>query len=242
MIDFHAHILPGMDDGSKSVAQSLDMFQVYSGQNVEIIVATPHFYRESESIDSFLERRHNAYTNLVQAMPLGIATPNIVLAAEVSYFDGISREDEIETLCIGNSRAMLLEMPFEKWCQHTLNEVRNLTSAANIQVIIAHAERYIRYGNNKRDLFELVEMGSILQINASKITMQNVSRIALELVKCGNFCVLGSDCHDAIYRSPNIIDAYKLIIQKLGIDRINQIEVLSKSIIAYDNITNIIYI
>ena len=44
MIDFHSHILPGMDDGSKSTQESLEMLDMLRAQGVDTVAATPHFY------------------------------------------------------------------------------------------------------------------------------------------------------------------------------------------------------
>ena len=51
MIDFHTHILPLMDDGSKSIEESIKMLKMLSAQGVKRIVATPHFYANDESVD-----------------------------------------------------------------------------------------------------------------------------------------------------------------------------------------------
>ena len=57
MIDWHSHVLPNMDDGSQSVDVSRSMLRALKEQGIETIIATPHFDADSESIDSFLERR-----------------------------------------------------------------------------------------------------------------------------------------------------------------------------------------
>ena len=53
VVDFHTHILPGIDDGSKSQDESLAMLRVESEQNIDRVVLTPHFYAEKES-DNYL--------------------------------------------------------------------------------------------------------------------------------------------------------------------------------------------
>ena len=56
MIDFHSHILPGMDDGSSSPEESLAMLEVSAEQGVDEIFATSHFYPDEEDPASFLAR------------------------------------------------------------------------------------------------------------------------------------------------------------------------------------------
>ena len=64
MIDFHTHILPKMDDGSKSTEESIAMLKMQAEQGIRWVVATPHFYAEHESPQDFLQRRNHSYQSL----------------------------------------------------------------------------------------------------------------------------------------------------------------------------------
>ena len=86
--DFHTHILPEIDDGSSSVEESLEMLQLMTGQGIERVVCTPHFYANHTSLERFLEKREKAYKKLVERMAEG-NFPQLVLGAEVLYFRGI---------------------------------------------------------------------------------------------------------------------------------------------------------
>ena len=68
VIDFHSHILPGIDDGSRNVEKSLGMLQISASQGVDIIAATSHFYATEDRISSFLDRRQNAFEELKQCL------------------------------------------------------------------------------------------------------------------------------------------------------------------------------
>ena len=57
VIDFHSHILPGIDDGSKNVEESLQMLRMMAKQGITHVVATPHFYPQHDTPESFLKRR-----------------------------------------------------------------------------------------------------------------------------------------------------------------------------------------
>ena len=118
MIDFHSHILPGIDDGSKDVAESLAMLSALKEQGVDTVVATPHFYANHHSVEEFLRRRQKAMDRLSAELSEG--APTIVLGAEVRYYEGISHLQNLESLCIGDSKLLLLEMPFYKWTEYTV--------------------------------------------------------------------------------------------------------------------------
>ena len=55
--DFHSHVLPGVDDGSASVEESLAMLRLAAQQGIRRVVATPHFYPRYDDLERFLERR-----------------------------------------------------------------------------------------------------------------------------------------------------------------------------------------
>ena len=67
-IDFHTHILPGMDDGAETVQQSIKMLRMLRKQGVDRVALTPHFYAHRESVDSFLDRRQTAFEQLQKAI------------------------------------------------------------------------------------------------------------------------------------------------------------------------------
>jgi len=147
MIDFHSHILPEMDDGSKSVGESVHMLQLTYGMGVDTIILTPHYYSNFETISSFLERRNDRYRVLKCGLEGVDKVPGILMGAEVSFFSGMSREKEISRLCIENTKYILLEMPFSNWSSLTINEVRSLIANRGITPILAHIERYFPYMN-----------------------------------------------------------------------------------------------
>ena len=81
-IDFHTHILPGMDDGAENESVSLQMLEMLKGQGIEIAVLTPHYYRDKNTVEEFLERRNASYNRLLQAAE-NKDIPEIMTGAEV---------------------------------------------------------------------------------------------------------------------------------------------------------------
>ena len=229
MIDFHSHILPQVDDGSESVTQSLEMLKFCAEQGIDTIIATPHFYRRNESVKSFIERRNAAFQAL-KAAASGGDFPKILLGAEVHFYEGINNHEEIDKLAIEGSHCLLLEMPFEKWNRRVFKEVYSLSN--RFRIVIAHAEEYLRYQNEKRDFYELIEMGAILQVNTSGFRKLGRRRIALDLLKIGNGLVLGTDCHNMAERIPDFRKACEVITEKLGRDSLEQIDRLARLLLA----------
>ena len=106
MIDFHCHLLHGIDDGSRNLETSIDILKESAEQGVKRIVATPHFYAWEMSIDSFLSKRQAAYDELRSALrERGLkltgedgctrGLPELMLGAEVAFFDNMAASERI---------------------------------------------------------------------------------------------------------------------------------------------------
>ena len=121
MIDFHSHILPAFDDGSKNVEESIALLDMLRDQGIKTVVATPHFDVQRETPADFVERRQGSYEMLRPHLKKG--HPEIILGAEVGYYTGIERRQTIRSLCAGDSNLLLLEMPISEWTEYTVREV-----------------------------------------------------------------------------------------------------------------------
>lgn len=220
MIDWHSHVLPQMDDGSKSLEESLTLLNMLAKQGVSTVIATPHFYANDESLKSFLERRQQCYEKLCAALPSD--APKIRLGAEVSYYSGISRMEGLSELCIEGTGLLLLEMPFAKWTEHTVREVRELAAQGAVTVILAHIERYIDM-QDPNVFSELREYGVIMQVNSSFFNRGSTKRQALKLLANGGIQLIGSDTHSVKSRPPTLDSAYYIIEKKFGKEFIYEI-------------------
>lgn len=213
MIDWHSHILPGMDDGSHDAAESVSLVNMQRSQGIDTVIATPHFYANDETVDSFLERRANAYELLVTELPEG--SPEILLGAEVRYYQGISRMDGLKALRIEGSKLLLLEMPMSSWTEYMIRELIEMSGRSSIKIILAHIERYLAF--QTQDTWNrILERGIFMQVNASFFTSFSTRRKALTLLKEDNIHFIGSDCHNVTSRPPQIGKAFQIIKKKLG--------------------------
>ena len=107
IIDFHSHILPGMDDGSETAEMSEQMLKLSKEQGIDVIAATPHFYAEQMTLDMFLKRRETAFLTIQDAAACrGIS---LLLGAEAAFFPGIGNAGGIQQLTIGAHRFSFLK-------------------------------------------------------------------------------------------------------------------------------------
>ena len=215
MLDLHTHILPGMDDGSKNLRQSMKMLANEKKQGVTNVVLTPHFYAFRESPDTFLARRKTAAALLESGAAGEKGLPNRFLGAEVAFFTGMSRAEAIDGLCIGKTNALLVEMPFERWTPGVYEELSYLVSNRGICPIIAHVERYMWY-QPRSSIRKLCGTGVRIQANTSFFTRWQTSLLAMHMLKRHEIHFIGSDCHNMKTRPPNMGDAVSRIEKILG--------------------------
>ena len=220
MIDFHSHILPAMDDGSKNTEESLSMLSSLNKQGVKLVVATPHFNANDYSVDSFLKTREKSFDKL--KVVFNGEHPKIVLGAEVRYYEGISKLEQLEDLCIQGSRLLLVEMPSGRWPEYALNELMNFYSQRRCTLVLAHIERYMNY--QSADVFDkLLANDVLMQVNADFVTGLLTKRKAIKLFKNERVHFIGSDCHNMTTRPPEIAKAYELICKKIGKQFLNDL-------------------
>lgn len=219
MIDWHNHILPALDDGSKDVAESITMMEMQTSQGVKTVIATPHFYANDQSVETFIKRRRASLQELEKS--LGESAPEIILGAEVKYYQGISRMEDLKELQIEGTKLLLLEMPTCRWTEYMVRELIELSGSGKVQVVLAHVERYLNLQNQK--VWERIfENGILIQTNASFFTSLSTRRRAIRLLKEGKIHFVGSDCHNTTTRPPKIGTAYNIIEKKLGREYLSQ--------------------
>ena len=219
MIDWHSHILPAMDDGSKDPDESIAMLDALAAQGVDTVIATPHFYANDESVDEFLSRREASYA-LLEAKKTR-QDIRVICGAEVRYYSGISRMEDLPKLAVGNSKLLLLEMPFAKWSEHTVKELIELANTRGLRIIMAHIERYPALQDAKL-LETLVSNGIQMQVHASFFDQFGTRGKAMKLLASGCIHFIGTDCHNMTTRAPMIGDAYDFIQKKMSDDFIMQ--------------------
>lgn len=226
-VDFHSHILPGIDDGSKDTEMSLSMLEKMKADGIEIVCATPHFYGSRHSLEHFLERREASLKRLAEglkARPELAESIEIIPGAEVAFYSGLTRENDIQKLCIEGTNTLLLEMPFIPWTDFEINQVENLCFDHGLKVVIAHIERYDKIAPD--DLMrKLLSLPVYIQINAETLLPMMSRRKWLRLFEDGTAKLLGSDAHNLTSRPPKLGEAREMIRRKLGqnvLDRIDQ--------------------
>ena len=249
MIDFHTHILPGIDDGSRDESMTEAMLSEEQKQGVQLIAATPHFYANRDSVDGFLERRAEALDKAerirANAAAAGQALPELVVGAEVYYFRGMGQAKDIPKLCVTRRQqnpgaettnttltdTLLLEMPFEQWDEGVVRDVLDLIRKQHLNIVLAHVERYIEFQKNRKYWDEVMELPLTTQINAgsflrkgSFLRPDKKKKFSVNWLREHPRMILGSDCHNLTSRRPNVGEARKVIAKELGEEALRGID------------------
>lgn len=204
--DIHSHFLPGVDDGCKSIEESIRLLQHSRKSGILGMIATPHYYPE-ESIEQFLQRRQEAASRLRAALESEEnEVPAWCLGAEAAYYEGLVHAQDLEKLCLGQSRYLLLELPFDTWGNSVIRDIYTLSSVYGITPVIAHLERYLDF-QSKKMLQELYEADVVIQMNGGYILNSRSARNARKRIAKGYVQVLGSDAHNMSTRKPNLREA-----------------------------------
>ena len=223
MIDFHSHILPGVDDGSTSVEESIQMLRMAAEQGITHVVATPHFYARHDDPHRFLMRRARAEEALRTEMALHEGLPQVLVGAEAAFFRGISDSEFLTELTIRGKRCILIEMPQAPWPDEFFRELEAIRGKWGITPMIAHIDRYIgpfrSFGIPRR----LGRMPVLVQANAEFFLESRTAGMAMRMLKAGQIHLLGSDCHNLSDRKPNLGSALEKIRRRAGDDVIHRI-------------------
>lgn len=230
LIDFHSHILPDMDDGSSSVAESHGMWGLCMQQGVDIIAATPHFYAERETPDRFLRRRERARALMDGLKKEDPLSPRLILGAEVLYFDGMSHSRDLKSLCIEGTDVVLIELPQKKWTDRMLEDICNIPRHGLIP-LIAHIERYLLPLSANLGLVRLLRAGVLTQANAAFFLNTWTYKTAIQMLQEGSISLLGSDCHHMNKRRPNMGPAAKNIEKCIGKAALERMYLLGRSLL-----------
>ncbi len=237
MIDFHTHILPGIDDGSRDADMTDAMLREEKKQGVNFIVATPHFYAYQMSMEKFLERRAAALEQTERLRRKAeTPLPSIAAGAEVFYFEGIGRAESIARLCVEGTRTLLVEMPFEQWSDDVLRDIESLIVRQELKVVLAHVERYIGFQKNRRVWDRVMALPLTPQINAGSFLKSGgffhpnrKRKFCLEFLEEHPYTILGSDCHNMAGRAPNLASGRTEIAAALGEEELACIDSATES-------------
>lgn len=215
MIDIHTHILPKVDDGPSTWEESIEMLKGGQKDGIKEIALTPHilsnfdYNLEKEIRQRFAElKRKTTAAGIRIKLHLG---SEIYLQPETNLNHGLSTFNE-------NGKHFLVEFPMSRIPEYASQKLFELIMDGFIPVL-AHPERNAVILRNPSRAYQLVQMGTLIQINSGSLTGdfgQSVKATAFDLIEHNLVHFVASDCHDADSRPLALKEAKKIVEENWG--------------------------
>ncbi len=219
MIDLHCHILPGIDDGARSLEEAVEMARIAEAEGIERIVATPHLFREGFECETLgtIEKKRHLLTRTLDAANIRV---EILRGAEVYIAPNLIDEIRInrDFLVVNHRPYMFVEFP----ANHVFSGVKELffeLMNEGITPVIAHPERNSVFADHPLFLYELVQLGSLVQANSgsfSGIYGRKIEQAAFRFLELRLVHFIASDGHNQRSLAPRLLEAKEKAGEILG--------------------------
>lgn len=197
MIDFHNHVIPGVDDGAADVAESLAALEVMREQGATVVIATPHL-NAAATADPALREEALATIDRGWAELKAAAPKDLRLERGVELMlDSLQPELDDPRLRLAGTRFVLVEFPFMTVPPNATQALFELQMKGWVPVL-AHPERYANASPALDDAAEWRRGGTLLQVNAGSLLGrygERAQKLAWGLVENGWVSYLCSDYH-----------------------------------------------
>lgn len=219
-VDLHSHLLPGLDDGVNTMAESLEIIKRFYAQGYRKLITTPHIMS-----DFFANDQKTIYSHLEEVrFELVKRDIKIELQAAAEYYLDealIEKLDKNEPLLTFGDKYLLFETAF-------MNEPVFLKDAIfkmntnGYKPVLAHPERYLYLIRKPSLVEEIQKMSVFLQLNILSLKdyySREVRKFAEKLIKTNSIHFIGSDCHNM-----RQFDSFKLALESRELTRLNNMK------------------
>ncbi len=216
-IDLHNHILPGIDDGPKQLAESLEMAKIALDDGIEVLVCTPHIFPGVYHNNTAIIQR--AVNRLQRKLDEAGLPLRLMMGADAHVTPNLLEDLQSGVVpSINGSRYFLLEPPHVGFPSYLKAEVKRYLDAGYVPVL-THPER-LDWAHQHYALFkELAAMGCWIQITAASLTGffgKGVKRLTERLLLDGVVHVVATDAHSSSFRKPELKAAFARAVALVG--------------------------
>lgn len=238
MIDIHSHILPGIDDGARSLEDALAMARIAIAEGITHIAATPHYKN-----GKFENKKHvilDAVANLQNEFDARGIDLTVFPGQEVRlHGEIISSIEQDEVLFADESnRYLLIEFPTMS-IPHYAESLFFQLQQQGIIPIIVHPERNRKIIENPNRLLGFVEKGALAQLTASSyvgVFGKEIQKLSNQLIAANLVHVLASDAHNTRGRSFHMKEAFEKLAREFGDEKASYFQDNAKHIINGDTL------
>lgn len=212
--DLHTHILPGLDDGAKDLAQTEKMLGMAYAEGIRRIMLTPHFGLRSAGTTR--QKTEETFGRIKEIAEAAYDDLELFLGNEILFSPGTVAElHNGNALTLAGSDFVLVEFYPDESLSALENAVRTLIRAG-YRPVIAHAERYRCLQKHPADAETLTALGATIQINSSNLFggwRSPEYRCVKKLLQSNLVHFIGSDCHNDSSRRPAMREAAEKLLR-----------------------------
>lgn len=208
MIDLHCHVLPGVDDGVRTLEEAVELARAAEVDGVTAIAATPHVRDDYPTSAETMEAKVAEVNDAVRAAGIDV---EILRGGEVAldFLPELEGDSVFRFGLGGNPKLLLLEFPYYGWPLNFADVVLSLR-ARGVVPLIAHPERNTDARESPERLQGLADGGAYFQITAASLDGRlgrTTRAAALRLVELGLAHVIASDAHHPGIRATGLTAA-----------------------------------
>ena len=210
MIDIHSHLIPGVDDGSQSLEESLSLLKQAERDSITELITTPHFMKNgefrmkaSELVQRFSELKQ------VYKGPIKLHIGNELYI----HSDLPELLEKGEILTLAELDYILVEFPFQNY-KDEYDEILYELSL-KYRIIIAHPERYSYVQDNQNFCLRWLNEGYLLQANQNSLFKKETKKLLIPMIEHGFVSFIASDAHNE-HRPCLLSEARELLIEEFG--------------------------
>ncbi len=216
-VDLHLHLLPGVDDGSKSMAETLEMARALSSLGYTTLAPSPHFRREYPSFDralclTKLEEVRQTFATEGLALELHRNAENFFL--EESLFSTLGTPD---ARLLSQGKVLLVEAPYQGPLP-MLHDIIFRMKLKGVTPLIAHPERCFEFEKKGRAA-EMVRAGALLQLDMGALIGRygkTAEKLARTFLSDGLYAVAATDLHSPVNAAKWVGDSLKALEKAVG--------------------------
>ena len=217
MIDIHAHILPGIDDGAEDMYDTLEMARMAVESGVTAIVATPHCNLPGLFDNYFCDAYVKLYQNCVKALEEEKIPLKLYPGVEAyATHDLPNLLVDRKIMPLNQSRYVLMEFAFDEDPDFAMDLLRRVTEVG-AKPVIAHAERYEFIQEYPHIAYQWRRKGYVIQVNKGSFLGRfgrSAQKSAYQMLNHNLVSVVASDAHSPFQRTPVLAEAYEAVCEK----------------------------
>ncbi len=215
VVDMHCHILPGIDDGSKDIIESLKMLEIAQKDGITHIVCTPHYKNHRKNVTK--EELVASFIAFKKKAKEEGSDVELYLGNEVFYFGELGQAVDDDKICsMNDGEFMLVEFhPGDSY--HTIRNGLDDVLGLGFVPILAHVERYECINRHIDNVAALRRMGIKIQVNAASIEGKygsSIKHFVHHLLKNKMVDYVSTDAHGSESRSPQIKKCRDILMKK----------------------------